>query len=156
MMLLSRNTILTAVLLVSSAVVETRSEVCFDVSDTCDGADTPCTYLKSCEVLIDVGICQYRCGALGEGIPGDTNGFTGELLLDGNYTAGRVVTNAEIYKANNDTDVGDVDVGAPPPVEAKAEDKVEAQSTSGGSSAGVASYLLLAAVGAGATMIVGL
>jgi len=111
---------------------------------------------RSCEVLIDVGICQYRCGALGEGIPGDTNGFTGELLLDGNYTAGRVVTNAEIYKANNDTDVDEMDVGAPPPVEAKAEDKVEAQSTSGGSSAGVASYLLLAAVGAGATMIVGL
>mmetsp|Transcript_48656 Transcript_48656/g.49431 ORF Transcript_48656/g.49431 Transcript_48656/m.49431 type:complete len:156 (+) Transcript_48656:73-540(+) len=155
MMLLSRNTILTAVLLVSSAVVETRSEVCFDVSDTCDGADTPCTYLKSCEVLIDVGICQYRCGALGEGIPGDTNGFTGELLLDGNYTAGRVVTNAEIYKANNDTDVGEVDVGAPP-VEEKADDKAEAASTSGGSSAGVASYFLLAAVGATATMIVGL
>jgi len=151
MMLLSRNTILTAALLATNAVVETQAEACSDTSSTqpdC-GETLACTYGGQCLV----GTCQYRCPAPTDGFAGNTEGFANQLENKGKYLVGRRVDSSLLVpsKAKDETEVGAVDVGAP----------VEAASTttSGSASAGVASFLLLAAVGGGAaatTLIVGL
>merc|ERR1712161_124367 len=146
MMLLSRNTILTAVLLATTAVVEIQALACSDTDPakpTC-AAGLTCTYGDQC-IVYSTG-CQYKCNAKTNGDAGGQPGFEEQLKNKGIYNPGSIV---DTSKANEETEVGDV--GAP----------MEAASTttSGSASAGVASYLLLAAVGGAAattTLIVGL
>merc|ERR1712238_549097 len=148
MMLLSRNAILTAVLLATTAVVETQAQPCSDTDPakpTC-GEGLACTYGDMC-IVYSTG-CQYKCNAKTNGDAGGQPGFEEQLKNKGTYNAGSIV---DTSKANEETEVGAV--GAP----------MEAASTttSGSASAttGVASFLLLAAVGGAATtttLIVGL
>merc|ERR1712194_813083 len=70
MMFLSRTTILTAVLLVTTAVVETQAQSCTDVSDGCAGVGTTCTYQQSCTAVTTAGTCLYNCDQLGSYLPG--------------------------------------------------------------------------------------
>jgi len=135
MMFLSRNTILTTVLLATTAVVETQAEACSDIDESTPGCGVGlyCTFLQSCIV----NNCQYNCDVLTSGmVPGD--GKT--EVQSGVFQAGKIVP-VQIYKANNETEVDGV-----------AQDALNM--TGGGNSAGVASYVLLA-VGA-AAIIAGL
>eukprot|EP00751_Fragilariopsis_kerguelensis_P012074 CAMPEP_0170779902 /NCGR_PEP_ID=MMETSP0733-20121128/13249_1 /TAXON_ID=186038 /ORGANISM="Fragilariopsis kerguelensis, Strain L26-C5" /LENGTH=148 /DNA_ID=CAMNT_0011123577 /DNA_START=102 /DNA_END=548 /DNA_ORIENTATION=+ len=148
MMFLSRITILTAVLLATTAVVETQAQApgdpCTDVTGSCAGVNTTCTYNGFCLA----GNCQYKCNALGFGAaPGSTR-WEEQQAQEGSYNAGIII---DPSKANNETDVDEVDVVAVPK---DAMEGTEDESTSGGSPAGVASYVLLA-VG-GAAIIAGL
>jgi len=136
-MLLSRNTILTAFLLVSTVTVAAGEDVVVEcdpvpVSGTYSGEE--CTYGQSCTA----GNVQFRCVVLGDApSPGEA----------GTFDNGRSTLPS---KDNEGTDMADVDVGA-------TADAVESQSTSGGTSAArVASYLLVAAAVGCATTIVGL
>merc|ERR1711865_448077 len=109
---------------------------------TC-GEGLTCTYGDQC-IVYSTG-CQYKCNAKTNGDAGGQPGFEEQLKNKGVYNPGSIV---DTSKANEETEVGAVDVGAP----------MEAASatTSGSASAtGVASFLLLAAVGgaAAATLI---
>merc|ERR1712238_373107 len=151
MMLLSRNTILTTLLLASTAVVETQAQTATGAEPCVETApkiaacipDGLCYYQQSCMV----SNIQMICNATSSGIPGCAEGSTAEWLNSGNLKP-RVIDPDLLSKANEETEVGDV--GAP----------VNAASTTSGGSAsatGVASYLFLAtAVGGAATLIVGL
>merc|ERR1719491_2281018 len=143
MMFLSRNTILTAVLLATTAAVETQAQ---EPDATCAGEGTVCTYNKACRVAS----CQYNCNALGLGAAPGSDKWEAQKAQEGVYNPGKIVVLSN-SKANNETDVDDVDVVAVPK---DAMEGTEDESTSGGSPAGVASYVLFA-VG-GAAIIAGL
>mmetsp|Transcript_20751 Transcript_20751/g.23953 ORF Transcript_20751/g.23953 Transcript_20751/m.23953 type:complete len:157 (+) Transcript_20751:107-577(+) len=156
MMFLSRTTILTAVLLVTTAVVETQA-ACTDVTDDCAGVGTTCTYQQSCTAITTAGACQYNCDQLGVGAAPGSAEWDAQSAMTGSYLPGKI---PGISKANNETDVGEMDVGADPKDDAMnktgGEDmEDEAESTSGGSPAGVVTSAVLLAVG-GAAIIAGL
>jgi len=148
MMFFSRNTILTALLLVSTVDAEDTGTNCPPKVGVCDNpvAGTACTYQDSCTA--PGGDTRLICDAQGSGIAAGNPGFCAQLLEKGNF-----VSSGSASKSNTESDMADVDVGAT----AEAA-PVEAQSTSGGSTsaARVASYLFLAAVGGAAATIVGL
>mmetsp|Transcript_46604 Transcript_46604/g.47351 ORF Transcript_46604/g.47351 Transcript_46604/m.47351 type:complete len:160 (+) Transcript_46604:103-582(+) len=159
MMFLSRNTILTAVLLATTAVVETQAQLpgdaCTDVDALCAGEGKVCTYNKSCRAAS----CQYNCNAPGLGATPESAQWAAQQAQEGEYNAG-VIVDLSISKANNETDVAEMDVGADPKDDAMnktgGEDmEDEAESTSGGSPAGVVASSVLLAVG-GAAIIAGL
>merc|ERR1712238_477329 len=149
MMLLSRNTILTTLLLATTAVVETQAQTATGAEPCVETApkiaacipDRLCYYKQSCMV----SNIQMICNATSAGIPGCAEGSTAEWMNSG-FLIPRVIDSdlLDTSKANDETEVGDV--GAP----------VNAASTTTSSAAGVASYLFLATVGGAATLIVGL
>jgi len=149
MMFLSRNTILTAVLLATTAVVETQAQTpgdpCTDVTGSCAGVGTTCTYNGSCLA----GNCQYKCNAPGFGAAPGSARWEEQKAQKGTYNAGIII---DPSKANNETDVSEVDVVAVPK---DAMEGTEDESTSGGSPAGVVASYVLLAVG-GAAIIAGL
>merc|ERR1712194_911164 len=103
------------------------------------------------------GACQYNCDQLGVGAAPGSAGWEAQSKLTGSYLPGTV---PDMSKANNETDVGEMDVGAVPRDDAMnktgGEDmEDEAESTSGGSVAGVFASSVLLAVG-GAAIIAGL
>mmetsp|Transcript_49832 Transcript_49832/g.56381 ORF Transcript_49832/g.56381 Transcript_49832/m.56381 type:complete len:158 (+) Transcript_49832:135-608(+) len=157
MMVLSRNNILTAILLATTAVVETQAQApgdpCTDVTGSCAGVNTTCTYNGFCLA----GNCQYKCNALGFGAAPGSPRWEEQKAQEGSYNAGITI---DPSKANNETDVGEMDVGAVPDKDAMnktgGEDmEDEAESTSGGSPAGVVTSSVLLAVG-GVAIIAGL
>merc|ERR1712238_224963 len=137
MMFLSRSTILTTVLLATTAVVETQAEACstIDPSQSGCGEGLTCTFQKSCTAVLEGSpTCQYNCDAEGMGAaPGSPN-WEKQMNSTGVYVAGKVapMPSVEFGKANNETEVGVGDVSA------------EAESTSGSSTTRIVSYLLLA------------
>jgi len=159
MIFLTRNTILTAFLLISTAV-ETKAEACSETSVDCAGEGTKCTYNESCLA----GDCQYVCPAPTDGIAGGQAGFDAQQQNQGTYLAGRVVDlsieGSEVSNiADVNADAGNATTAAPDVSKQQTNtDNIDvgatgALSTSGSSSATkVASYLLLAVVGVAATI----
>merc|ERR1712238_305538 len=148
MMFLSRNTILTTVLLATIAVVETQAEACstVDPSQPGCGEGLTCTFQKSCTAVLEGSpTCQYNCDAEGMGAaPGSAN-WDLQMNSTGLYVAGKVapLPSVEFGKANNETEVGVGDVSGVEDME-ETGTPADAESTSGSSTTRIVSYLLLA------------
>merc|ERR1712238_355190 len=148
MMLLSRNTMFTTVLMGTWAVIETQAEECStaDPSQPDCAKGLACTFQKSCTAVLEGSpTCQYNCDAEGMGAaPGSPN-WEKQMNSTGLYAAGKVapLPSVEFGKANNETEVGVGDVSGVEDMEGTGT-PAEAESTSGSSTTRIVSYLLLA------------